>query len=139
MIFIENLWAAVYFGREIKKRSDYCISARAHIFTRPATRAHPACAQVYVVHTTVHVAAAHATTAQRLQHASTAQRNTDKNCCYWKLDMSASVQPIDQHTVHQICSGQVVLSLAVAVKELVENSLDAGATNIGGWVWVWST
>ncbi|XP_054991305.1 mismatch repair endonuclease PMS2 [Sorex araneus] len=41
-----------------------------------------------------------------------------------------AIKPIDQKSVHQICSGQVVLSLSTAVKELVENSVDAGATNI---------
>ncbi|XP_013190676.1 mismatch repair endonuclease PMS2 isoform X1 [Amyelois transitella] len=41
-----------------------------------------------------------------------------------------SIKRINTDTVHKICSGQVVLSLAVAVKELVENSLDAKATNI---------
>lgn len=40
------------------------------------------------------------------------------------------IKAISKDTVHKICSGQVVVSLAVAVKELVENSLDAGATNI---------
>lgn len=40
------------------------------------------------------------------------------------------IKPIATDTVHKICSGQVVVSLAVAVKELVENSLDAGATTI---------
>ena len=48
-----------------------------------------------------------------------------------------AVRPIDKKTVHKICSGQVILSLAVAVKELVENSLDAGATSIGRWS-LWS-
>ena len=43
---------------------------------------------------------------------------------------SPVVQPIDKRTIHQICSGQVILSIATAMKELVENSLDAGATNI---------
>ncbi|XP_023936432.2 mismatch repair endonuclease PMS2 [Bicyclus anynana] len=42
----------------------------------------------------------------------------------------SSIKPINKDSVHKICSGQVVLSLAVAVKELVENSLDAGSTNI---------
>uniref|UniRef100_A0A8C2TRZ5 Mismatch repair endonuclease PMS2 n=1 Tax=Coturnix japonica TaxID=93934 RepID=A0A8C2TRZ5_COTJA len=41
-----------------------------------------------------------------------------------------TIRRIDRQSVHRICSGQVVLSLGTAVKELVENSLDAGATNI---------
>ncbi len=41
-----------------------------------------------------------------------------------------SIKAIDGKSVHQICSGQVILSLATAVKELVENSIDANATNI---------
>jgi len=47
------------------------------------------------------------------------------------VSMPKSIQVIDASTVHRICSGQVVLTLATAVKELVENSLDAGATSIG--------
>ena len=40
------------------------------------------------------------------------------------------IKAVDKTTIHKICSGQVVLSLATAVKELVENSIDAGARNI---------
>ena len=44
---------------------------------------------------------------------------------------SAAIKPIDSVSVHRITSGQVVIDLQTATKELVENALDAGATNIG--------
>ena len=43
---------------------------------------------------------------------------------------SGVIKAIPRDSVHRICSGQVVLDLASAVKELVENALDAGATNV---------
>lgn len=43
----------------------------------------------------------------------------------------SSIKPIDKTSIHRITSGQVVIDLQTAVKELIENSLDAGATSIG--------
>jgi DNA mismatch repair protein PMS2 len=43
---------------------------------------------------------------------------------------SAGIKAIDRSTVHRICCGQVVTDLPTAVKELIENALDAGATTI---------
>jgi DNA mismatch repair protein PMS2 len=44
---------------------------------------------------------------------------------------NGAINLIDSHSVHRITSGQVVIDLQTATKELVENALDAGATNIG--------
>lgn len=41
------------------------------------------------------------------------------------------IKSIDKSSVHRITSGQVLVDLQTAVKELVENSLDAGATSLG--------
>lgn len=46
---------------------------------------------------------------------------------------SSGISAIDSHSVHRITSGQVVIDLQTAVKELVENSLDADSTSIGTW------
>lgn len=42
----------------------------------------------------------------------------------------AAINQIPQESRHKLSSGQVILNLAGAVKELVENSLDSGATVI---------
>ncbi|CAG9467890.1 unnamed protein product [Pedinophyceae sp. YPF-701] len=46
------------------------------------------------------------------------------------MSQAGSIRAIPKASVHRICSGQVILDLATAVKELVENALDAGATNV---------
>jgi hypothetical protein len=43
---------------------------------------------------------------------------------------SGRIQAVDRRTVSKICSGQVVVELSVAVKELIENAIDAGATTV---------
>ena len=43
---------------------------------------------------------------------------------------AAAIAAIDPSSVHRICSGQVILDLATAVKELIENALDASATHV---------
>ena len=45
-------------------------------------------------------------------------------------DTAAVIKPIARDVIHRICSGQVILDLSSCVKELIENALDAGATNI---------
>lgn len=42
-----------------------------------------------------------------------------------------AIKALDTSSVHRISSGQVVIDLQTAVKELLENSLDAGATSVG--------
>lgn len=37
------------------------------------------------------------------------------------------IERVSKETVHKICSSQVILNLAIATKELVENSVDAGS------------
>lgn len=40
------------------------------------------------------------------------------------------IKAIDSSSIHRICSGQVIVDLSGAVKELIENALDAKATTI---------
>ena len=42
-----------------------------------------------------------------------------------------TIKAIDSSAVHQIQAGQVIVDLCSVAKELVENGVDAGATNIG--------
>ncbi len=49
--------------------------------------------------------------------------------------MRPGIQPLPSEVVHLIAAGEVIDSLAAVVRELVENSLDAGATRIVVSLW----
>lgn len=50
--------------------------------------------------------------------------------------MTSKIQRLPQDVVHLIAAGEVIDSLAAVVRELIENSLDAGATRIVISLWL---
>ncbi len=48
------------------------------------------------------------------------------------VDGVGAILPIPQQDVRRIVSGQVISDMSSAVKELLDNAVDAGATSING-------
>lgn len=69
-------------------------------------------------------------TVDAIQCAFRLQSLCKKNHKWSRIQNMVQIQALPKSDVHRICSGQVILDLATAVKELVENALDAGSTSI---------
>jgi len=49
--------------------------------------------------------------------------------------MASVIQPLSVEVVHRMAAGEVIDSLAAAVRELIDNAIDAGATRIAIGLW----
>jgi len=69
---------------------------------------------------------------QQREHDTNSNINSNNNSFKSNISSSSSsvIIPIAQSDIRRIVAGQAVSDIASAVKELVDNALDAGATNI---------